>query len=88
MLDDITKLERLRDNLIATGKVIPANFDPVFKIVMLDCPNYLAFLVSSFTNIPKEKIEEDNCEYCGGLFIRGKHLSCPHCGAAIKAKNE
>ena len=57
MLDDITKLERLRDNLIATGKVIPANFDPVFKIVMLDCPNYLAFLVSSFTNIPKESIK-------------------------------
>ena len=57
MLDDITKLERLRDNLIATGKVIPANFDPVFKIVMLDCPNYLAFLVSSFTNIPKERIK-------------------------------
>ena len=57
MLNDITKLERLRDNLIATGKVIPANFDPVFKIVMLDCPNYLAFLVSSFTNIPKERIK-------------------------------
>ena len=57
MLDDITKLERLRDNLIATGKVIPANFDPVFKIVMLDCPNYLAFLVSSFTNISKESIK-------------------------------
>ena len=57
MLNDITKLERLRDNLIATGKVIPANFDPVFKIVMLDCQNYLAFLVSSFTNIPKESIK-------------------------------
>ena len=57
MLNDITKLERLRDNLIATGKVIPANFDPVFKIVMLDCPNYLAFLVSSFTNISKESIK-------------------------------
>ena len=57
MLNDITKLERLRDNLIATGKVIPANFDSVFKIVMLDCPNSLAFLVSSFTNIPKESIK-------------------------------
>ena len=57
MLNDITKLERLRDNLIATGKVIPANFNPVFKIIMLDCPNYLAFLVSSFTNIPKERIK-------------------------------
>ena len=56
MLNDITKLERLRDNLIATGKVIPANFDSVFKIVMLDCPNSLAFLVSSFTNISKESI--------------------------------
>ena len=57
MLNDITKLEKLRDDLVANGKVIPANFDPVFKIVMLDCPNYLAFLVSSFTNIPKEKIK-------------------------------
>ena len=58
MLNDITKLEKLRDDLVANGKVIPANFDPVFKIVMLDCPNYLTFLVSSFTNIPKEKIKE------------------------------
>ncbi len=57
MLNDITKLEKLRDDLVANGKVIPANFDPVFKIVMLDCPNYLAFLVSSFTNIPKERIK-------------------------------
>ena len=57
MFNDITKLEKLRDDLVANGKVIPANFDPVFKIVMLDCPNYLAFLVSSFTNIPKEKIK-------------------------------
>lgn len=40
------------------------------------------------TDIPKDKIEEDNCEYCGGLFIRGKHLTCPHCGAVIKAKRE
>ena len=57
MFNDITKLEKFRDDLVANGKVIPANFDPVFKIVMLDCPNYLAFLVSSFTNIPKEKIK-------------------------------
>lgn len=40
------------------------------------------------TQIPKDQIEEDNCEYCGGLFIRGKHLTCPHCGAVIKAKRE
>ena len=53
----IIKLEKLRDDLVANGKVIPANFDSVFKIVMLDCPNYLAFLVIIFTNNPKEKIK-------------------------------
>ena len=58
LVNNITKLEKIKDDLIASGKVIPANFDPVFKIVMLDCPNYLAFLVSSFTNIPKERIKK------------------------------
>ncbi len=27
---------------------------------------------------------EDTCEYCGGVYVHGIHLSCPHCGAAIK----
>ncbi len=26
---------------------------------------------------------EDKCEYCGGLFIHGIHISCPHCGGAL-----
>ena len=26
---------------------------------------------------------EDTCAYCGGVYIHGVHLECPHCGAAI-----
>ncbi|MCR5100195.1 MAG: hypothetical protein K6B41_02425, partial [Butyrivibrio sp.] len=29
---------------------------------------------------------EDTCEYCGGIYIHGKHDSCPHCGAPIKQR--
>ena len=27
---------------------------------------------------------EDTCRYCGGLYIHGLHLSCPHCGGALE----
>ena len=30
------------------------------------------------------KLPEDTCEYCGGLFVHGIHISCPHCGAPVK----
>ncbi len=31
--------------------------------------------------------KEDTCEYCGGLYVHGLHLSCPHCGAPVKPEN-
>ena len=27
---------------------------------------------------------EDTCQYCGGLYIHGIHISCPHCGGQIQ----
>ena len=36
----------------------------------------------------KEAPLEDQCEYCGGVYVHGIHYSCPHCGAAIKAISE
>ena len=33
----------------------------------------------------KGKVQEDTCEYCGGVYVHGVHLQCPHCGAAVKA---
>ena len=30
-------------------------------------------------------VDQENCEYCGGIYIVGMHTTCPHCGAAVKA---
>ncbi|MCR4903988.1 MAG: TPM domain-containing protein [Butyrivibrio sp.] len=35
-----------------------------------------------------EYVLEDTCEYCGGVYIHGKHIECPHCGAPIKPMNK
>ena len=35
----------------------------------------------------EEQPLEDTCEYCGGVYVHGIHLSCPHCGAPIVALN-
>ncbi len=31
---------------------------------------------------------EDTCKWCGGLYIHGIHLSCPHCGGTIDPLGE
>ncbi len=33
-------------------------------------------------------VQEDKCEYCGGIYVHGLHESCPHCGAPIPKASE
>lgn len=30
-------------------------------------------------------VPEDTCEYCGGVYVIGTCISCPHCGASLPA---
>lgn len=30
-----------------------------------------------------EQYVEDTCRYCGGVYVHGIHLTCPHCGGSI-----
>ncbi len=30
-------------------------------------------------------VDQEPCEYCGGIYIIGMHTTCPHCGAPVKA---
>lgn len=39
-------------------------------------------------NVDNTQIKEDTCEYCGGLYVVGTVLSCPHCGAVIPPHNK
>lgn len=38
--------------------------------------------------VPREKIEEEQCEHCGKFYAKGQHLTCPHCGIVIKTKRK
>ena len=52
-IDISKKLKKIKEQLIKDGKVIPATYDTMFKIVMSSCPAYVTFLISEFTNIDK-----------------------------------
>ena len=55
--DNISKkLNKIKEQLIKDGKVIPATYDTMFKIVMFSCPDYVTFLISEFTNIDKDDL--------------------------------
>ena len=59
--------EEIRKYLLENNFVIEATFDPVFKSIMGNCPNYLADLISNITGIDKNLIKktfkEKNVEY-------------------------
>ncbi len=59
--------KEIRDYMLSNNFVYEATFDPVFKSIMGNCPNYLADLISNITGIDKNLIKktfkEKNVEY-------------------------
>ncbi len=59
--------KEIREYMLSNNFVYEATFDPVFKAVMGNCPNYLADLISNITGINKDLIKktfkEKNVEY-------------------------
>ncbi|SCW30935.1 hypothetical protein SAMN02910456_00454 [Ruminococcaceae bacterium YRB3002] len=56
-----------------------------FTIYVFDIhPIRKAILKKSF-KCNKGKPVEETCDFCGGVYLIGYHLSCPYCGATIKA---
>ena len=33
----------------------------------------------------EEVVKQETCNYCGGIYVVGHHLNCPHCQAPVKA---
>ena len=55
--DNISKkLNKIKEQLIKDGKVIPATYNTMFKTVMSSCNAYVTFLISEFTNIGKDDL--------------------------------
>ena len=59
--------KEIREYMLSNNFVYEATFDPVFKSIMGNCPNYLADLISNITGIDKNLIKktfkEKNVEY-------------------------
>ena len=39
---------------------------------------------SQAVECPETFVDQEACEYCGGIYIVGLNTSCPHCGAPVK----
>ena len=63
----------------------------IFAIIMIGlCISYIFDIIkakkqshSYVCKTAEEDPLEDTCEYCGGVYVHGIHISCPHCGAPI-----
>ena len=66
-IPDKANPEEIRKYMLSNNFVYEATFDPVFKAIMGNCPNYLADLISNITGINKDLIKktfkEKNVEY-------------------------
>ncbi|MBO6112276.1 MAG: TPM domain-containing protein [Lachnospiraceae bacterium] len=65
----------------------------IFAVIMIGvCISYIFDITrakkrsnSYVCKTAEEDPLEDTCEYCGGVYVHGIHISCPHCGAPIVA---
>lgn len=58
-------------------------------VVLLKRPSKEQLAKKNAYKMPSAKgvVHEDTCEYCDGVYVVGTVISCPHCGAPIKAHN-
>ena len=60
---------------------------PVFFSIMniLKMKNYKDY--QKVPSVDGKVIIQETCDYCGGVYVVGTCLNCPHCGASVKAYN-
>ena len=76
---NLVKQVELLKKLEKEGKVIPATYDVAFKIVMTNCKDYLALLLSNFIDIPEEEIKKHlvykNTELIGNNYFEKRKVA-------------
>lgn len=70
------------------SEILPAVFFIVFPVcivgVMIAIPFINEKKKEGLTEIsPAQQMSEATCEYCGGIYLVGTCLNCPHCGASL-----
>lgn len=60
---------------------------PVFFSIMniIKMKNYKDY--QKVPSVDGKILIQETCDYCGGVYVVGTCLNCPHCGASVKAYN-
>ena len=61
-------------------------FPVVFSIMnLVKMKNYKDY--QKVPSVDGKILIQETCDYCGGVYVVGTCLNCPHCGASVKAYN-
>ncbi|MBR3439045.1 MAG: hypothetical protein IKH13_06035 [Clostridia bacterium] len=61
-------------------------FPVVFSIMnLVKMKNYKDY--QKVPSVDGKVLIQETCDYCGGVYVVGTCLNCPHCGASVKAYN-
>ncbi len=92
----ITTFPTFREDYMSVAAFLAFSIMFIFGIFLL-CKLYARKKYKKYIENPNifevkgtdtNRIKEAACEYCGGLYVVGTVLSCPHCGAVIPPHNE
>ena len=85
--DDLTPVIMTKYFDWLTPVLLDAIFLPIFGVAILssvlDMKKNQKML--NAVKVPvNEVVEQEKCIYCGGVYIKGHHQACPHCGAQVE----
>ncbi len=73
---------------IPKGAIIPLavinGFLLFFCLISLDLHPKKERLYRKAVECPEQFVDQEACEYCGGIYIVGLNTTCPSCGAPVK----
>ncbi|SCW30411.1 hypothetical protein SAMN02910456_00415 [Ruminococcaceae bacterium YRB3002] len=60
-------------------------FCGIHAFLMLDIHPKRDKALQSAVLCDEDVVRQEQCDYCGGVYVVGHHLNCPHCQAPVKA---
>ena len=72
--------------LLLITQIVPLTFVALFVYLILKIMNPVEkhYYTKAYVCDPTF-VDQETCEYCGGVYVVGLHTTCPHCAAALKS---
>lgn len=73
--------------LLLVTQIVPLMFVALFVylIIKIVKPVEMHYYTKAYVCDPTF-VDQETCEFCGGVYVVGLHTTCPHCAAALKSK--